>query len=75
MMKLMISETIVGRVINDEMSLLVADAKRDARFRESESIILYGIRSAMCVPLLGENSVRGALYVDVLNGKETVHAE
>jgi len=68
--KLMISETIVGRVINDEMSLLVADAKRDARFRESESIILYGIRSAMCVPLLGEKSVRGALYVDVLKERK-----
>ena len=68
--KLMISETIVNRVMNEEISLLVADAKRDVRFRESESIILYGIRSAMCVPLLGEKSVRGALYVDVLKGKK-----
>jgi adenylate cyclase len=68
--KLMISETIVNRVMNDEISLLVSDAKRDVRFRESESIILYGIRSAMCVPLLGEKSVRGALYVDVLKGKK-----
>ena len=67
--KLMISETIVNRVMNDEVSLLVADAKRDSRFKESESIILYGIRSAMCVPLLGEKSVRGVVYVDVLNAK------
>jgi adenylate cyclase len=67
---LMISETIVNRVINEEISLLVADAKRDVRFRESESIILYGIRSAMCVPLLGEKSVRGALYVDVLKQRK-----
>lgn len=67
--KLMISETIVNRVMNEEISLLVADAKQDARFRESESIILYGIRSAMCVPLLGEKSVRGAIYADVLNAR------
>jgi adenylate cyclase len=68
--KLMISETIVNKVINDEISLLVADAKKDTRFKEAESIILYGIRSALCVPLLGEESVRGALYVDVLKGRK-----
>jgi adenylate cyclase len=68
--KLMISETIVNRVIHDEISLLVADAKRDVRFKEAESIILYGIRSAMCVPLLGEECVRGALYVDILKGRK-----
>lgn len=67
--RLMISETIVQKVMNDEVSLLVADAKSDARFQESESIILYGIRSAMCVPLLGEKSVRGVVYVDVLKAR------
>lgn len=65
--KLMLSRTVIHRVIDEKVSLLVADARRDSRFRESESILLYGIRSAMCVPLLGTESVAGTIYVDILN--------
>jgi pSer/pThr/pTyr-binding forkhead associated (FHA) protein len=65
--KLMLSRSVINRVINEEISLLVADAKRDSRFKESKSIFLYGIRSAMCVPLLGTMGVAGTIYVDNLN--------
>ena len=65
--KLMLSKSVINRVMNEEISLLVADAKKDSRFKESKSIFLYGIRSAMCVPLLGVESVAGAIYVDNLN--------
>jgi adenylate cyclase len=53
--------------MNEKISLLVADAKRDSRFTESKSIFLYGIRSAMCVPLLGVESVAGTIYIDNLD--------
>jgi adenylate cyclase len=65
--KLMLSKTVINRVINEKISLLVADARKDHRFRDSKSIFLYGIRSAMCVPLLGVESVVGTIYVDNLN--------
>lgn len=65
--KLMLSKSVINRVMNEEISLLVADAKKDSRFKESKSIFLYGIRSAMCVPLLGVESVAGTIYVDNLN--------
>jgi adenylate cyclase len=65
--KLMLSKSVINRVINEEISLLVADAKKDSRFKESKSIFLYGIRSAMCVPLLGVKTVAGTIYVDNLN--------
>ena len=65
--KLMLSRSVINRVISEEISLLVADARRDARFSEAESIFLYGIRSAMCVPLIGATRVNGAIYVDNLN--------
>jgi adenylate cyclase len=65
--KLMLSKSVINRVMNEKVSLLVADAKRDSRFKESKSIFLYGIRSAMCVPLLGAESVVGTIYVDNLN--------
>jgi adenylate cyclase len=65
--KLMLSKSVINRVMNDKVSLLVANAKKDSRFKESKSIFLYGIRSAMCVPLLGAESVVGTIYVDNLN--------
>ena len=65
--KLMLSKSVINRVINEKISLLVADARKDHRFKESKSIFLYGIRSAMCVPLLGVESVVGTIYVDNLN--------
>ena len=65
--KLMLSKSVINRVMNEEISMLVADAKRDSRFTESKSIFLYGIRSAMCVPLFGVESVAGTIYVDNLN--------
>ena len=74
--KLMLSRTVINRVMDEEISLLVADAKRDSRFKESESIFLYGIRSAMCVPLLGAESVAGTIYVDILNAdRQFTHDE
>jgi adenylate cyclase len=68
--KLMLSKSLINRVMNEEISMLVADAKRDPRFTESKSIFLYGIRSAMCVPLLGVESVSGTIYVDNLNAEK-----
>ena len=65
--KLMLSKSVINRVVNEEISLLMADAKKDSRFKESKSIFLYGIRSAMCVPLLGAESVAGTIYVDNLD--------
>ncbi|MCE5195395.1 MAG: FHA domain-containing protein [Nitrospiraceae bacterium] len=74
--KLMLSQTVINRVMDDAVSLLVADAKTDTRFKESESIFLYGIRSAMCVPLLGAEKVNGAIYVDIRNAsRQFTHEE
>lgn len=74
--KLMLSRTVINRVMDEELSLLVADAKTDSRFKESESIFLYGIRSAMCVPLLGAGRVTGAIYADIRNSdRQFTHDE
>ncbi|MBI4688771.1 MAG: FHA domain-containing protein [Nitrospirae bacterium] len=74
--KLMLSRTVINRVMDEGISLLIADTKRDSRFKESESIFLYGIRSAMCVPLLGTESVVGTIYVDILNAdRQFAHDE
>ncbi|MBU1626806.1 GAF domain-containing protein [bacterium] len=59
-----ISKTIIDTVLKDEVSILTLDAASDTRFKESESIILYGIHSAMCVPLLIDNKIIGIIHVD-----------
>jgi adenylate cyclase len=66
--KLILSRTLVDKVINDGVSMLVADAKKDSRLKGSESILLYGIRSAVCAPLLGSESIRGTIYADIISG-------
>jgi serine phosphatase RsbU (regulator of sigma subunit) len=38
----------------------------DPRFRSQDSIMSFGIRSAMCVPLWNNKSVTGLIYVDRL---------
>lgn len=73
--KLMLSKTVINRVMDEEIAVLVADAKTDSRFKESESIILYGIRSAMCVPLLGAERVAGSIYVDVVSTDKRLTSE
>ena len=61
-----ISKTITEKVYNEQVSILTSDASIDPRFSGAESIIVQGIRSAMCVPLWNEGEVVGVLHVDSL---------
>ncbi len=63
--KISLSRTIVSRVMEEQVAVLTADAKVDARFKAGESIQLYGIRSAMCVPLWRHrDDIIGVLFLD-----------
>ena len=68
--KLMLSRTVIDKVMDEEISLLVSDTKKDERFKASKSIFMYGIRSAICVPLFGAERLVGAIYVDNLNANK-----
>jgi adenylate cyclase len=61
------SQRIVERVVHDGVGLLADDATKDARFGDSESVLIDKIRSSMCVPLRGRQEILGALYVDHLS--------
>jgi serine phosphatase RsbU (regulator of sigma subunit) len=58
-----VSRTVIDHVRRLHESVLVRDASKDDRFRESESISSQHVRSVMCVPLLGREEI-GAIYVD-----------
>jgi HD-GYP domain-containing protein (c-di-GMP phosphodiesterase class II)/pSer/pThr/pTyr-binding forkhead associated (FHA) protein len=61
---LLISRSIVNRVLELSVGLLIDDATTDDRFSLSESICLTKIRSALCVPLVQRKEVVGIIYLD-----------
>jgi adenylate cyclase len=67
--KITISKTIADLVIKQKAGILTSDAAIDPRFKAGESIRIYGIRSAMCVPLWNREKIVGILYVDSLMSK------
>ena len=60
---ILISRTIVDQVIRDKSAVLASDALTDSRWSSSESVVLSGVRSLMCVPLLSAENVYGLLHV------------
>jgi len=59
-----ISRTLVQRAINERIGILAADTLRDDRFKDQGSIIMAGIRSAMCVPMIVNEEVLGLVHLD-----------
>ena len=59
-----ISQTILSEVIDNHHAVLSSDATMDSRFGGSHSIILQGIRSTVCVPLLFRGELVGMMHLD-----------
>jgi adenylate cyclase len=59
-----ISRSTVERVVRTREPVLTDDAQIDDALKAQESIMAYGIRSIMCVPLVVRDTCIGAVYVD-----------
>ena len=59
-----ISHTILQKVIEKQEPLVIQDAIVDPKFKHSESIAALKLRSVMCVPLISNRGVLGAIYVE-----------
>jgi adenylate cyclase len=59
-----ISKTIALKAIHEKVAILSSNTRNDARFDSSNSIIMYGITSAMSVPIWTKDSIYGLIYVD-----------
>jgi adenylate cyclase len=59
-----LSTSILEAVRTDKQAVLSSDAMVDDRFKTAKSIIMQGIRSTMCVPLLFADQLVGAMYMD-----------
>lgn len=65
--KLTVSRTITQKVMREKVALLSQDAKTDEQFLGAESIVVQGVRSTICAPLITESNVHGVLYADRLD--------
>jgi putative nucleotidyltransferase with HDIG domain len=59
-----VSRTIVRSVFKHGRAVLTSDAAQDARFKQTESIVLQGIHSVICVPMVSRDQIIGILYFE-----------
>ncbi|MEW6664623.1 MAG: PAS domain S-box protein [Thermodesulfobacteriota bacterium] len=57
------SRTVVHRVIHEGTAVMMSDTSLEAECDLSESIKIMQMKSIMCVPLMAQDRVLGALYV------------
>jgi adenylate cyclase len=69
-----VPRTVLRAVLEQRKGVLAADARSDARFDTSKSVILQGIRSALCVPLTARSgNLVGVLALDATRVVNTFH--
>ncbi len=59
-----LSSSILAEVVNNKKAVLSSDAMVDERFKAAKSIIMQGIRSTMCVPLMVNQELLGVFHMD-----------
>jgi adenylate cyclase len=59
-----LSQTVLNEVLRNKKAVLSTDAITDGRFQAAASIVALSMRSAMCVPLIYEEDIFGAIQVD-----------
>jgi len=59
-----VSHTIIDEVVSGKVGVLSSNAMSDKRFAAGKSVHNFGIRSAICVPLMGRERVLGVIQVD-----------
>jgi signal transduction histidine kinase len=62
--KIAVSRTVMDYVLNEKQGILVSDAAQDERFNAGQSIMRFGIREVICVPMKGRHETLGVMYLD-----------
>jgi signal transduction histidine kinase len=66
--RMTVSSTVIDYVQREKKGLLVSDATQDERFATGQSIVRFGIREVICVPMKGRHETLGVLYLDTISG-------
>lgn len=69
-----VSRTIMDHVLRHKEGILVSDASQDERFSTGQSILRFGIREVICVPMKGRHETLGVLYLDTQSGPQEIAA-
>src|SRR5262249_18955267 len=59
-----LSSTLAERILTERKGIITADAAEDPRFAHGKSIVLGGLHSIACAPLVGKEGNLGILYVE-----------
>ena len=59
-----LSRTVVDRVCTECTPVLTTNAQEDPRFGGQDSVIVYHLRSILCVPLKVKDQLTGVIYAD-----------
>jgi two-component system NtrC family sensor kinase len=59
-----VSRTIIQHALGKREGLLSTNAMNDKRFEAGDSVRDYGIRSAICVPIIAGERVFGVIHID-----------
>ncbi len=73
--ELTISHTLLAAVVEEKKALAFVDVNVDEKLRRAQSIIMQGIHSILCTPLLIGDAVVGVLYVDYLYTQRSISEE
>jgi sigma-B regulation protein RsbU (phosphoserine phosphatase) len=73
--ELTISHTLLAEIVEEKKALAFVDVSVDEKLRMAQSIIMQGIHSILCAPLLIGNAVVGVLYVDFLFTQRSISEE
>ena len=63
-----ISRRLIQNVLTQREPVITINAQEDPRFKGSESIVTYSIRSVLAAPLIFKTDLIGAIYVDTRLG-------
>jgi len=73
--ELTISHTLLSDVVQEKKALAYMDVTVDEKLSRAQSIIMQGIHSILCAPVIIGNAVVGVLYVDYLFNQRQISEE
>lgn len=62
--QLVVSGSILAEVQQSKLAVLLSDASQDARFSQASSLIMQGIKSVMCAPIIDSEEFLGVVHLD-----------
>ncbi|MDP8260601.1 MAG: diguanylate cyclase [Candidatus Gygaella obscura] len=58
------SRGIIERVIREKQSIVIDDASKEDGLRQEFSVIKYGLRSIVCLPIIAREDLLGVIYLE-----------